>query len=136
ACFSCTLPAGNLAEEPAAVSTGISWRAATSEFLFFWPAVLIPKMSAKRSAVCGRPGWIFRLESKSDRASRTLRSSRVSSKPSGRPMRSRADRRGYFGPYGGRFAPETLMAPLEELERAFARFRHDRRFPDAFSHLL
>ena len=27
------------------------------------------------------------------------------------------DARGYFGEYGGRFAPETLMAPLEELER-------------------
>ena len=28
-------------------------------------------------------------------------------------------RPGYFGAYGGRFAPETLMAPLTELERAF-----------------
>ena len=33
-----------------------------------------------------------------------------------------------FGPYGGRFVPETLMAPLEELERAFGRFRRDRTF--------
>ncbi|HEX7253581.1 MAG TPA: pyridoxal-phosphate dependent enzyme, partial [Thermoanaerobaculia bacterium] len=40
----------------------------------------------------------------------------------------RASRIGYFGPYGGRFAPETLMAPLEELEKAFARWRRDRRF--------
>src|SRR6266540_6310238 len=37
-------------------------------------------------------------------------------------------RPGYFGPYGGRFAPETLMAPLEELERAFERLRRDRTF--------
>jgi tryptophan synthase beta chain len=51
-------------------------------------------------------------------------------------MRLRADRRGYFGPYGGRFAPETLMAPLEELERAFARFRRDRRFRSELSDLL
>ena len=37
-------------------------------------------------------------------------------------------RKGYFGAYGGRFAPETLMAPLTELEKAFERFRRDRRF--------
>ena len=37
-------------------------------------------------------------------------------------------RKGYFGEYGGRFAPETLMAPLQELEAAFAKWRVDRRF--------
>ena len=41
-------------------------------------------------------------------------------------MRKRPRPPGYFGPYGGRFAPETLMAPLEELERAWERFRRDR----------
>jgi tryptophan synthase beta chain len=51
-------------------------------------------------------------------------------------MRSRADSRGYFGPYGGRFAPETLMAPLEELEKAFARFHRERRFRAELSDLL
>jgi tryptophan synthase beta chain len=30
------------------------------------------------------------------------------------------DSRGRYGPYGGRYVPETLMAPLEELERAYA----------------
>ena len=43
-------------------------------------------------------------------------------------MRAPARNTGYFGPFGGRFAPETLMAPLEELERAFERYRRDRRF--------
>ncbi|HEU5320686.1 MAG TPA: tryptophan synthase subunit beta [Methylomirabilota bacterium] len=38
------------------------------------------------------------------------------------------DARGHFGPYGGRFVPETLMAPLVELERAYAAARRDRRF--------
>jgi len=28
------------------------------------------------------------------------------------------DERGYFGPYGGRFVPETLMEPVLELEQA------------------
>ena len=45
-------------------------------------------------------------------------------------------RRGYFGEYGGRFAPETLMAPLDELDRAFARFRQDRRFRAELDELL
>jgi tryptophan synthase beta chain len=43
-------------------------------------------------------------------------------------MRDRARSSGYFGPFGGRFAPETLMAPLEELERAFERHRRDPAF--------
>ena len=45
-------------------------------------------------------------------------------------------RKGYFGEYGGRFAPETLMAPLDELDRAFARFRRDRRFRAELGELL
>ncbi len=47
-----------------------------------------------------------------------------------------AERRGYFGEYGGRFAPETLMAPLEELEAAFARWRRDRGFRAELADLL
>jgi len=35
---------------------------------------------------------------------------------------------GRFGPYGGCYVPETLMAALEELERAYDKARHDRRF--------
>ena len=37
-------------------------------------------------------------------------------------------RKGYFGPYGGQFVPETLMAPLEELEHAYEDARRDPRF--------
>ena len=29
------------------------------------------------------------------------------------------DERGHFGPYGGRFVPETVVPALEELEAAF-----------------
>jgi tryptophan synthase beta chain len=47
-----------------------------------------------------------------------------------------AERKGYFGEYGGRFAPETLMAPLEELERAFDRYRRERRFRRELDDLL
>lgn len=45
-------------------------------------------------------------------------------------------RKGYFGAYGGQFAPETLMAPLEQLEKAFGRFRRDRRFQKELEELL
>ncbi len=38
------------------------------------------------------------------------------------------DRDGHFGPYGGRFVAETLMGPLEELRRAYERFRRDPDF--------
>ncbi len=38
------------------------------------------------------------------------------------------DARGYFGPFGGRFVPETLVAPVEELERAYLGVRQDHEF--------
>jgi len=38
------------------------------------------------------------------------------------------DQRGYFGAFGGRFAPETLMAPLDELRAAYFTVRHDDAF--------
>ncbi len=41
--------------------------------------------------------------------------------PESTMMTSQPDSTGHFGPYGGRFVPEVLMAPLEELERAYRR---------------
>ena len=46
------------------------------------------------------------------------------------------DARGRFGPYGGRYVPETLMAPLEELEAAYAAARADRTFQLELDDLL
>jgi tryptophan synthase beta chain len=46
------------------------------------------------------------------------------------------DAGGHFGPYGGRFVPETLMAPLDELARAYDRARLDRRFRHQLDDLL
>jgi tryptophan synthase beta chain len=43
---------------------------------------------------------------------------------------------GRFGPYGGRYVPETLMAALEELEREYAKARRDKRFQAEFHRLL
>jgi tryptophan synthase beta chain len=36
--------------------------------------------------------------------------------------------RGYFGSYGGKFVPETLMPALEELEKAYLRAKKDSSF--------
>lgn len=38
------------------------------------------------------------------------------------------ERKGYFGIYGGRFAPETLMPALEELEKHYAKVKNDKAF--------
>ena len=46
------------------------------------------------------------------------------------------DSGGHFGPYGGRYVPETLMAPLEELERAYHAARQDPAFQAELSDLL
>ena len=43
---------------------------------------------------------------------------------------------GRFGPYGGRYVPETLMAALEELEREYEKARRDKKFQAEFQRLL
>jgi tryptophan synthase beta chain len=55
----------------------------------------------------------------------------VSSAPQAMP-----DAQGRFGPYGGRYVPETLVAPLEELEHAYAEARKDPAFQSELDSLL
>ncbi len=43
---------------------------------------------------------------------------------------------GRFGPYGGRYVPETLMVPLFELERAYEQAKTDPAFQAEFQGLL
>src|SRR5512142_2514285 len=43
---------------------------------------------------------------------------------------------GRFGPYGGRYVPETLVAALEELETAYQRAQRDRAFQRELERLL
>ena len=45
------------------------------------------------------------------------------------------DERGYFGEFGGRFVPETLIPALDELEVAFADAMADERFLSRLNHL-
>ena len=46
------------------------------------------------------------------------------------------DARGHFGRFGGRFVPETLMAPLMELEQAWVSAKRDRKFQRRLADLL
>jgi len=53
-----------------------------------------------------------------------------------RRRRKWPDEAGRFGRYGGRYVPETLMAPLAELARAYDRAARDRRFRARLDDLL
>ncbi len=51
-------------------------------------------------------------------------------------VRKVKEQAGRFGPYGGRYVPETLMAALEELEREYQKARRDKKFRAEFERLL
>jgi hypothetical protein len=46
------------------------------------------------------------------------------------------DARGHFGPYGGVFVAETLIAALDELKEAYAAAQRDPQFVAEFDHEL
>ncbi len=46
------------------------------------------------------------------------------------------DAQGHFGPYGGRFVPETLMYPLQQLEEEYFRAQQDPEFQQELSYYL
>lgn len=45
------------------------------------------------------------------------------------------DETGRFGPYGGKYVPETLMPALDELEEAYLQARNDQEFMAELAHL-
>jgi len=46
------------------------------------------------------------------------------------------DANGHFGLYGGRYVPETLMHPLQELEREYFRARQDPEYQRELNYYL
>ncbi len=56
--------------------------------------------------------------------------------PTAAVARRDPDKRGYFGEFGGRFVPETLVEPVEELERAYFKVREDPAFRAELDALL
>ncbi|MCG8379973.1 MAG: pyridoxal-phosphate dependent enzyme, partial [Proteobacteria bacterium] len=51
-------------------------------------------------------------------------------------LKEMPDDRGHFGPYGGRFVAETLMGPLDELERACNQYLKSQEFLSEFENEL
>lgn len=51
-------------------------------------------------------------------------------------MTTQPDAGGHFGPYGGKYVPEILMSPLEELEQAYATASRDAAFQTELDGLL
>jgi len=51
-------------------------------------------------------------------------------------VRRDPDARGYFGEFGGRYVPETLVEPVEALERAYFEARDDQAFQARLDGLL
>ncbi|MDP3762719.1 MAG: tryptophan synthase subunit beta [bacterium] len=43
-------------------------------------------------------------------------------------IKSKINKKGYFGSFGGQFVPETLMNALEELEVSYVKFSRDKKF--------
>ena len=46
------------------------------------------------------------------------------------------DAHGHFGQFGGRYVPETLMNPLQELEEEYFRAQHDPEFQRELNYYL
>src|SRR6187200_1429920 len=79
-----------------------------------------------------------RRASSDRRESRITTRSELYSRPFMPPVMSRRDpdARGYFGDFGGRYVPETLVEPIEELERAYFAARDDGPFMAEWHQLL
>jgi tryptophan synthase beta chain len=52
------------------------------------------------------------------------------------PSSKLPDKNGYFGPFGGRFVPETLFEPLRMIEQEFRRIIVDKKFKHDLTHYL
>jgi tryptophan synthase beta chain len=52
------------------------------------------------------------------------------------PRHAQPDAGGWYGDYGGRFVPETLVTPLDEVEAAYRAARADRSFATELETLL
>ena len=52
------------------------------------------------------------------------------------PSQALPDEKGHFGPYGGRYVPETLMHPLQELEEEYYKAQNDAAFQKELQYYL
>src|SRR5919112_1117894 len=85
------------------------------------PEGLTRRTCGKRSSSSSPTGWTRRVPWRMGQAGRTV------SGCGGSSLRQETEK-GYFGPFGGRYVPETLIHALEELEEAYERYRDDPEF--------
>ncbi len=52
------------------------------------------------------------------------------------PSQALPNEKGHFGPYGGRYVPETLMHPLQELEEEYRKAQEDAAFHNELQYYL
>src|ERR687886_2076949 len=83
---------------------------------------------ARRSSSSSPSGWTRRVLWRTGRAEKTT------SWCGGSSLRQETET-GYFGPFGGRYVPETLIHALEELEEAYERYGNDPEFEEELDSL-
>src|SRR3989337_967086 len=94
-------------------------------------------MSPGRWRACVRTASTCRRASSGRRESRITGASAPFSRRCMVPTTRRdPDARGYFGAFGGRFVPETLVEPIEELTAGYFAARADAAFRDELDRLL
>src|SRR5579872_3638208 len=79
--------------------------------------------------------WTSHPEWKNRPGAQTMKNSKTLS-PKQKKAANLPDKRGYYGPFGGRFVPETLVKPLEDLEASFRKTQKDVSFQKELAHLL
>src|SRR5580765_1429953 len=95
-------------------------------------------MSPRRSRRCGRSASTYPRAWNARPGSKIIGACGRCSRQCMTLVTSRRDpdARGYFGEFGGRYVPETLVEPVEELERAYFVARDDPAFQAELSRLL
>src|SRR5436305_4664283 len=95
-------------------------------------------MSPRRSRTCARSASTYRRAWNARPGSKIIGACGRCSRLCMTLVTSRRDpdARGYFGEFGGRYVPETLVEPVEALERAYFAARDDAAFQAELSRLL
>src|SRR5260370_27937566 len=105
--------------------------ASCARMRWMWPAAWNQSLERKITAACAS---LFRKCAAAGRSSGgklKIERQKMSS-----ILQSSVTATGRFGPYGGRYVPETLMVPLFEVERAYEAAKSDAAFQSRFHDLL
>src|SRR5919106_572689 len=96
-----------------------------------------PSRPSARTQSTSRRAWKYHQESRTQRSFASCLPPSMPEAPVTHRFGLRdPDARGYYGAFGGRFVPETLVAPVEALERAYLEARTDDGFRATLDDLL